>query len=231
MSMSSSSWEGGVEQLERGALRGLDGLRDLEELEADLGVGTEQLPGGDSEQERVADLPGGAGDGDVGGHPSRLCQPSSDVFGGGTSLQVFRIRGIRVGVHPTWFLILFLFILWLRPRFEDAIITPGQGFIADGDRLAAVLRLDRAARVRARVRGAPRGDRGRWRRPLLLRRLHARDARLRDARRGVPRRRGRPGGHAAADARASAPSGSPCSATCCSTPRCSTTRPARCSRS
>jgi Zn-dependent protease len=52
------------------------------------------------------------------------------VFGGGSSLQVFRIRGIRVGVHPTWFLILFLFILWLRPRFEDAIITPGQGFVA-----------------------------------------------------------------------------------------------------
>ena len=52
------------------------------------------------------------------------------MFGGGTSLQVFRIRGIRVGVHPTWFLILFLFILWLRPRFEDAIITPGQGFVA-----------------------------------------------------------------------------------------------------
>jgi Zn-dependent protease len=52
------------------------------------------------------------------------------VFGGGNSLQVFRIRGIRVGVHPTWFLILFLFIIWLRPRFEDAIVTPGQGFIA-----------------------------------------------------------------------------------------------------
>src|SRR4051794_4714350 len=52
------------------------------------------------------------------------------MFGGGNSLQVFRIRGIRVGVHPTWFLILFLFILWLRPRFEDAIVTPGQGFIA-----------------------------------------------------------------------------------------------------
>jgi Zn-dependent protease len=52
------------------------------------------------------------------------------MFGGGNSLQVFRIKGIRVGVHPTWFLILFLFILWLRPRFEDAIVTPGQGFIA-----------------------------------------------------------------------------------------------------
>ena len=52
------------------------------------------------------------------------------MFGGGTSLQLFRIRGIRVGVHPTWFLILFLFIWWLQDSFEDAIITPDQGFIA-----------------------------------------------------------------------------------------------------
>src|SRR3954447_11409791 len=52
------------------------------------------------------------------------------MFGGGNSLQVFKLKGIRVGVHPTWFLILFLFILWLRPRFEDAIITSGQGFAA-----------------------------------------------------------------------------------------------------
>ena len=39
------------------------------------------------------------------------------------------------------------------------------------------------------------------------------DARLRDARRGVPRRRGRPGRDAAADARSSAASASRCSAT------------------
>jgi Zn-dependent protease len=52
------------------------------------------------------------------------------MFGGGTSLQLFRVKGIRVGVHPTWFIILFLFILWLRPQFEDAIIPSGQGFIA-----------------------------------------------------------------------------------------------------
>jgi Zn-dependent protease len=51
------------------------------------------------------------------------------VFGGGSSLQLFRIAGIRVGVHPSWFFILFLSIYWLRQSFEDAIITPGQGFI------------------------------------------------------------------------------------------------------
>jgi Zn-dependent protease len=52
------------------------------------------------------------------------------VFGGGSSLQLFRVRGIRVGVHPTWFLILFLFIWWTKPSFDDAITTPDQGFYA-----------------------------------------------------------------------------------------------------
>ena len=51
------------------------------------------------------------------------------MFGGGSSLQLFRIAGIRVGVHPSWFFILFLSIYWLRQSFEDAIVTPGQGFI------------------------------------------------------------------------------------------------------
>jgi Zn-dependent protease len=52
------------------------------------------------------------------------------VFGGGNSLQLFKVSGIRVGVHPTWFLILFLFIWWTRPSFDDAITSPDQGFIA-----------------------------------------------------------------------------------------------------
>jgi Zn-dependent protease len=52
------------------------------------------------------------------------------VFGGGNSLQLFRVRGIRVGVHPTWFLILFLFIWWTKPSFDDAITSPNQGFYA-----------------------------------------------------------------------------------------------------
>jgi Zn-dependent protease len=52
------------------------------------------------------------------------------VFGGGASLQLFRVSGIRVGAHPSWFLILFFFIYWLQDSFESAITTPGQGFIA-----------------------------------------------------------------------------------------------------
>ncbi|HWK26005.1 MAG TPA: site-2 protease family protein [Solirubrobacter sp.] len=52
------------------------------------------------------------------------------VFGGGSSLQLFKVSGIRVGVHPSWFFILFLSIWWLQDSFEGAIVTPGQGFAA-----------------------------------------------------------------------------------------------------
>jgi Zn-dependent protease len=52
------------------------------------------------------------------------------MFGGGSSLQLFKVSGIRVGVHPTWFIILLLFIVWTNGSFEDAITTPDQGFIA-----------------------------------------------------------------------------------------------------
>jgi Zn-dependent protease len=50
------------------------------------------------------------------------------VFGGGSSLQLFRLFGFRVGVHPSWFLILFLWILWLRPSFERGIVGDESGF-------------------------------------------------------------------------------------------------------
>src|SRR3954452_5783895 len=52
------------------------------------------------------------------------------MFGGGASLQLFRVNGVRVGAHPTWFLILFLFIWWTNDSFDAAIQTPGQGFVA-----------------------------------------------------------------------------------------------------
>ena len=59
--------ERAVEQLERRALRRLHRLRDLEQVEVHRPVRAQQLPGGDPEQQRVADLAGGAGDGDLGG--------------------------------------------------------------------------------------------------------------------------------------------------------------------
>jgi Zn-dependent protease len=52
------------------------------------------------------------------------------VFGGGSSLQLFRIAGIRVGVHPSWFLILFLWIYWLQDSFANVLGSDGKGFTA-----------------------------------------------------------------------------------------------------
>src|SRR4051794_24142312 len=46
------------------------------------------------------------------------------------SLQLFRIFGFRVGVHWSWFLILFLWIIWLKDPLDDAIVPTGQGFLA-----------------------------------------------------------------------------------------------------
>lgn len=51
------------------------------------------------------------------------------MFGGGASLQLFKLFGFRVGVHYSWFAILFLWILWLRESFERAIVGDVSGFV------------------------------------------------------------------------------------------------------
>jgi Zn-dependent protease len=43
---------------------------------------------------------------------------------GGNSIQLARVFGIRVGVHPSWFLVLFLVIYSLTGYYQDAI--PGE---------------------------------------------------------------------------------------------------------
>src|SRR5690606_1055790 len=60
--------ERAVVELHRGALGGLHRLRDLQQAELDRGVRAEQLTGGDTEEQRVTDLPGGTGDGDIDGY-------------------------------------------------------------------------------------------------------------------------------------------------------------------
>jgi Zn-dependent protease len=60
-----------------------------------------------------------------------------DAVLGGSSLQLARILGIRVGVHATWFVVLFLAILWLQGSFEDVLGDSTQGFVAAA--LAALL--------------------------------------------------------------------------------------------
>ena len=141
MSMSVQQRERGVEELQRGALGGLDGLRDLEQLQVDLRVGAEQLPGGDSEEKRVADLPGGAGDGDVSGHASRL--------GGILSASLIRVRrwlltsAVPHRRHPASGCTrrgsssCSCRSTGCRTSFKNAIITPDQGFI--GAVIAALL--------------------------------------------------------------------------------------------
>jgi Zn-dependent protease len=40
---------------------------------------------------------------------------------GGSSIRLGTIFGIRVGVHITWFVVLFLFIYWLNQAFDDTL--------------------------------------------------------------------------------------------------------------
>jgi len=43
------------------------------------------------------------------------------VFGGGGSIQLVRVLGIRIGASPTWFIFLFLIVYLLSGRFQDAL--------------------------------------------------------------------------------------------------------------
>ena len=49
------------------------------------------------------------------------------MFGGG-SIQLARILGIRVGVHPSWFIVLFFMIWSLSGLYED-VVGPDQSFL------------------------------------------------------------------------------------------------------
>jgi Zn-dependent protease len=44
---------------------------------------------------------------------------------GGGSFTLFRIRGIRVGVDWSWFIVLFLIILWMSQSYGDLLGEPG----------------------------------------------------------------------------------------------------------
>ena len=68
--------ERAVVELHDDALEGLEGRRDLEQPELDRGVRAEQRAARDAEQEAVADLAGGAGDGDLDGRAAHGGTPS-----------------------------------------------------------------------------------------------------------------------------------------------------------
>src|SRR5918999_3610824 len=48
---------------------------------------------------------------------------------GGSSFQLGRILGIRIGVNASWFLILFLFIFWLSTSFGDILGDTTKGYL------------------------------------------------------------------------------------------------------
>jgi Zn-dependent protease len=46
------------------------------------------------------------------------------VFGGGSTITLFRVRGIRVAVDWSWFFVLFLVIFWLTTFYGDLLEVP-----------------------------------------------------------------------------------------------------------
>ena len=71
--------EGAVVELHDDALESLEGGRDLEEAQLDRGVGAEQGAARDAEEEAVADLACGAGDGDLDGGCAHGKRPFTSV--------------------------------------------------------------------------------------------------------------------------------------------------------
>ena len=47
------------------------------------------------------------------------------VFGGGSSITLFRVAGIRIAVDWSWFLFLFIVIVWLSSFYGDILDDPG----------------------------------------------------------------------------------------------------------
>lgn len=46
------------------------------------------------------------------------------MFGGGSTFTLFRVRGIRIAVDWSWFLVLFLVIFWLSDFYGDVLDKP-----------------------------------------------------------------------------------------------------------
>ena len=47
------------------------------------------------------------------------------VFGGGNSITLFRVAGIRIAVDWSWFLFLFIVIVWLSGFYGDILDDHG----------------------------------------------------------------------------------------------------------
>lgn len=57
--------------------------------------------------------------------PGDACPYDVTVFGGGSSITLFRVAGIRIAVDWSWFLFLFIVIVWLSGFYGDILGEPG----------------------------------------------------------------------------------------------------------
>ncbi len=116
------------------------------------------------------------------------------VLGGG-SITLFHIRGIRISVDWSWFIILFLVIFWMSNFYDDTVEATRRDrptaasslAVASADRL---LRLDPPARARPRPRHRRRNGIGISSHPAVDLRRHGADGPRSRFRRG--RSAGRP---------------------------------------
>ena len=120
------------------------------------------------------------------------------MFGGGGSIQLARVFGIRVGVEPSWFLILFLLIWLLTGDYSDQF--PGDGTTAFGLAVLSALLFflsivlhELGHAVVAIRNGIKIEGIDLW----LFGGVAKLSRDTQSRRRGVPRRRGRPTGHPA----------------------------------
>ena len=69
---------------------------------------------------------------------------------GGSSFQLGRIFGIRIGVNASWFLVLFLFLFWLSSRFGEDLDDQRPGSTAQRRGIDATAQCDDDSRIQCR---------------------------------------------------------------------------------
>ena len=119
------------------------------------------------------------------------------MLGGGSPITLFHVRGIRIAVDWSWFFVLFLVIFWLSQFYGDVLGESSSSTHALRARPAQrrrLLRLDRPARARPRVRRDAQRDRHLQHPALDLRRHGAHGPRVRPPVDRVQGRDRRPGG-------------------------------------